>query len=124
MRVRCHACARIWEVLDPEEWGESMRAECAYCGRPHTLDECRESQTEREPKMEPRIFHIGDKVKRKAFTDCFGKFHPTTPLLVVVSIKTIGEDVSSVPHHRLKAENPASAWPEWYEGAERFFEGA
>src|SRR3990167_3930085 len=51
MRVRCHACSRVWEVLDQEEWGESMRAECAYCGRPHTLDECRESQTEREPKM-------------------------------------------------------------------------
>ena len=74
--------------------------------------------------MEPRIFHTGDKVKRKAFTDSRGKFHPTTPLLVVVSIQTIGEDVSSVPHHRLKAENPASAWPEWYEGAERYFEGA
>ena len=74
--------------------------------------------------MNPRIFHIGDKVKRKAFTDCFGKYHPDTSLLVVVSIKTIGEDVSSVPHHRLKAENPASAWPEWYEGAERYFEGA
>ena len=74
--------------------------------------------------MEPRIFQIGDKVKRKAFTDSFGKFHPTTPLLVVVSIQTIGPDVSSVPHDRLKAENPASAWPEWYEGAESNFEGA
>ena len=124
MRVRCHACSRVWEVLDPEEWGESMRAECAYCGRPHTLDECRESQIETEPKMNPRIFNIGDKVKRKAFTDSFGKFHPTTPLLVVVSIQTIGEDVSSCPHHRLKAENPASAWPDWYEGAESNFEGA
>ena len=74
--------------------------------------------------MNPRIFNIGDKVKRKAFTDCFNEFHPTTPLLVVVSIQTIGENVSSCPHHRLKAENPASAWPEWYEGAERYFEGA
>ena len=71
--------------------------------------------------MNQRLFHIGDKVKRKAFTDCFGEFHPATPLLVVMSIQTIGE---SVPHHRLKAENPASAWPEWYEGAERYFEGA
>ena len=72
--------------------------------------------------MESRLFHIGDKVKRKAFADCFGKYHPTTPLLVVVSIQTIGPDVSSVPHHRLKAENPATAWPEWYEGAEYGFE--
>ena len=74
--------------------------------------------------MNPCIFHISDTVKRKAFTDCFGKYHPATPLLVVVSIKTIGENVSSCPHHRLKAENPASAWPEWYEGAESNFEGA
>ena len=56
MRVRCHACARVWEVLDPEEWGESMRAECAYCGRPHTLDECRENQIEREPKMSQTFY--------------------------------------------------------------------
>ena len=74
--------------------------------------------------MNPRVFHIGDKVRRKAFTDCFGKYHPATPPLVVVSIQTIGPDVSSVPHDRLKAENPSTAWPEWYEGAESYFEGA
>ena len=73
--------------------------------------------------MEPRIFNIGDKVKRKAFTDCFGEYNPTTPLLVVVSIETI-DGITLPTYHRLKAENPASAWPEWYEGAESNFEGA
>lgn len=74
--------------------------------------------------MNPRVFHIGDKVKRKAFTDCFGRYYPAISPLVVVSVKTIGPDMSSVPHHRLKAENPSAKWHEWYEGAEKGFEGA
>jgi len=45
MNVICHSCARIWEVLDPEEWGDpNQRAHCAYCGRAHTAEMCRESQ--------------------------------------------------------------------------------
>ena len=73
--------------------------------------------------MNPRIFHIGDKVKRKAFTDSFGKFNHASALLVVIGIQTIGEDVSSVPHHRIKAWRIDSMF-EWYEGAESNFEGA
>ena len=118
MKIRCHSCTRFWEVLDPGEWGKDSLAQCGYCGRRHTLAECLESQV----TMKPRIFHIGDNVKRRAFTDSFGEYNPITSLLVVTSIQTIGPDVSSVPHYRLKAENPSAKWSEWYEGAECGFE--
>ena len=119
MRIRCHSCTRVWEVLDAGEWDKNSLAQCGYCGRNHTLAECLESQV----TMKSRIFHISDQVKRRAFTDCFGEYQPATPVLVVVSTQTIGPDASSVPHYRLKAENP-SARPrgEWYEGAEHMFE--
>ena len=49
MLICCHACARNWEVLDSEDWAVDSLAQCGYCGRSHTLEECLESQV-REPK--------------------------------------------------------------------------
>ena len=51
MKVKCHSCARVWEVIDPDGWEDTSRAQCGYCGRSHTLAECLESQVKGEPKV-------------------------------------------------------------------------
>jgi hypothetical protein len=60
-----------------------------------------------------RKFHTGDKVKTVSF-DGWG----SNQILTVISEKTISPEISSVPHHRIKATAPNG---ESYEGAERNF---
>ena len=68
-----------------------------------------------------RKFQVGDKVLGTAYTDCFGAYHPETEVLTVISVQTIGPDISSVPHHRLKAAGDGGEHWHWVEASERFF---
>lgn len=79
---------------------------------PITKDALRQERTEltnsKRSKMQPRLFHIGDKVI-PTFTEHAGK------LLTVTDESTISE--GAAPHHRITAKD---GWVR-VEGAERFF---
>ena len=68
-------------------------------------------------------FQVGDIVKRKAFTDAFGKDWPETPALVVATVRRIEPSqpesrFAIQPYYRVLAYGPGLSS---YEGAERFF---
>jgi hypothetical protein len=75
--------------------------------------------TEEEPMITTTVLAIGDKVKAKAFTDCFGEEHPEITGLTVSRIQVIPE--SSIPSYR-RITCASVECDHRIEASERFFE--
>lgn len=69
----------------------------------------------------PEVFHVGQKVNVKAYTDCFQKYHEATLGMTVVEIEHIRTE-SIAPYDRIKAVGESGKG--YFQAADRFFESA
>ena len=96
---RCKHYSQNLQMIPSENWRKCCNASVAK-------------------SMPARLYHIGDSVKVKPFTDCFKVSHPASPVLTVREERTI---INSCPHYRIVATAESG---EYWESAESHFEGA
>ncbi len=73
--------------------------------------------------MKPRIFHVGDQVIECTRCTMDGIAMPESKPLIVIAETTIPPEVSSVPHHRIKARAENGNTIEACESSFRFAHG-
>lgn len=69
--------------------------------------------------LQPK-FKLGDRVKRNAFTDCFGQYQPECTGLVVTGVQL--EVCEHIPNYYRFTAHGGTNGRDMYEGAERFFD--